>query len=109
VTIGTPYIGSGLDLQPPGARLPAPLRVSCVIAGASSALLLFAVVTVPKPGMCGFVAAAALMLALWSGVFFDWLVARPVPRVRSVAARAPQLEPRPSRVPPAPTPLDRAA
>lgn len=111
MTTGTPYVGSGLDFQSIAAPAPAPapLRVSCVIAAASSALLVFTAATLPDPDLCGFAVATALMLVLWSGLLFDWLVTRRVPRVQSIVARAPQLEPRPSRVPPCPAPLDRAA
>jgi hypothetical protein len=70
-------------------------------------MLLFGALTLPASG-AALVVAATLMLVLWSGVLFDWFVSRSA-RVQTVTTPAPvQLE-RPSRVPPSPTRLDRAA
>ncbi len=107
MTTGKPYAGSGMDVLSVGPRAPAPLHVSYFIAGVGSILLLFGALTLPASG-AALVVAATLMLVLWSGVLFDWFVSRSA-RVQTVTTPAPvQLE-RPSRVPPSPTRLDRAA
>jgi hypothetical protein len=99
-----------MDLQSVAARAPAPLRVSFIIAGASSVLFLYGAVTMHGAVIRDLIVPATLALVLWSGVLFDWLVSASPRGVQPVTTTAPlQVETRPSRVPPSQARCDRAA